>query len=178
STPVSLHVALAQTSHPPFSISKSATSKSPTLSLHDALPISLALGLTGQDIKQIDPTDQRLQGRHAETGEPLPGLLRHEAEEVHRHLDGADVVVAAQAVGLGGGPGGAVVEVAEAQMLAAEGRDGRGAEARALGAEERRVDRVAAGLQAAAGLPPPLVPPVVRAQGLVGLREAQLPGGT
>ena len=48
--------------------------------------------------------------------------------------------------------GGAVVEMADAQVLAAQRDHRRGAEAEALRADDRGLDHVEAGLQAAVGL--------------------------
>ena len=76
---------------------------------------------------------------------------------------------------LGGDAGRAVVEVADAQVLAAQRDHRRGAEAEALGADDRRLDDVEAGLQAAVGLQPHAMPQLVDAQRLVRLGEAELP---
>jgi hypothetical protein len=84
-------------------------------------------------------------------------------------------VVAAQALVLGGDAGGAVVEVADAQVLAAQ-RDHRpGAEAEAVGAEQRGLDHVEAGLQAAVGLQQHAPAQVVVLQRLARLGQAQFP---
>jgi hypothetical protein len=83
---------------------------------------------------------------------------------------------AAQHVVLGGHAGGAVVQVADAQVLAAHGDHRRGAEAEALGAEDGGLDHIQAGLQAAVGLQAHLVAQIVGAQHLVGFGQTELPG--
>lgn len=85
-------------------------------------------------------------------------------------------MVLAQLVVLGGHAGSAVVQVADAQVLAAQGDHRRGTEAEA-GAEDGCLDHVQASLQATVGLYPYLAAQVVAAQGLVGLGQAQLPWG-
>lgn len=61
-------------------------------------------------------------------------------------------MVAAEVVALGGHAGGAVVEVTDAQVLAAERHHRGSAEAETLGPEHGRLDHVQAGLEAAVGL--------------------------
>ena len=77
---------------------------------------------------------------------------------------------------LGGHAGGAVVQVADAQVLAPERHHRRSAEAEALGPDDCRLDDIQTGLQAAVGLQAHPVPQFVGAQGLVGLGQSQLPG--
>jgi hypothetical protein len=77
---------------------------------------------------------------------------------------------------LRGHAGGAVVEVADAQVLAAQGHHRRRAETEALGADDGRLDHVESGLQAAVGLQAHPVAQLVGAQRLVRLRQTQLPG--
>ena len=79
------------------------------------------------------------------------------------HVDGATEVLVAQVLHLGGDTGGAVVEVADTQVLAAQRHHRCGTEAEALGAKNRRLDHVQAGLQAAVGLQPDLVAQAVYA---------------
>ncbi|CRR03539.1 hypothetical protein PAERUG_E5_London_17_VIM_2_12_12_05776 [Pseudomonas aeruginosa] len=140
------------------------------------IQVLLLGGLAGEDLQQVGAADQLAQAAHAEARQPLAGFRGDEGEEVDHHRGGADEVVLAQLVVLRRHAGGAVVQVADAQVLAAQGDHRRGAEAEALGAENGRLDHVQAGLQAAIGLHPDLAAQVVAAQGLVGFRQAQFPG--
>ena len=140
------------------------------------IQVLLLGGLAGEDLQQVGAADQFAQAAHAEARQPLAGFRGDEGEEVDHHRGGADEVVLAQLVVLRRHAGGAVVQVADAQVLAAQGDHRCGAEAEALGAEDGRLDHVQAGLQAAIGLHPDLAAQVVAAQGLVGFRQAQFPG--
>ena len=100
--------------------------------------------------------------------QPLAGFLGDELEEVDHHVDRADEVILAQLLVLGCDTGGAVVQVADAQVLAAQGNHRCSPEAEAFGAEDRGLDHVQASLQATIGLHPDLAPQVIAAQGLVG----------
>ncbi len=127
------------------------------------------------DLQQLGAADELRDASDAELRHDLAAFLRHEAEIVDHHLRQADEVLAAQHVVLRRDAGRAVVEMADAQVLAAE-RDHRcGAEAEALGADDRRLDHIEAGLQAAIGLQAHPVAQVVDAQRLVRLRQPQLP---
>ena len=92
------------------------------------------------------------------------------------HLRQADEELAAQARVLCGDAGGAIVEVADAQVLAAQCNHGRGAKAEGLGTEDGGLDHVQAGLQAAIGLHPHPASQAIGAQHLLRLGQAQLPG--
>ena len=136
------------------------------------------LGLVGRafgDFEQVGAADQLLDRAHAEAGHQFARFLGDELEVVHHHLGQADEVVLAQHVVLRRHTGGAVVQVADAQVLAAQRHHRRGAEAERFGAENRRLDHVQAGLQAAVGLHPHLVAQIVHAQRLVGFRQAEFP---
>ena len=82
----------------------------------------------------------------------------------------------AQHVVLRGDAGRAIVEVTDAQVLAPQRDHRRGAEAEALRADERRLDHIETGLQAAVGLQSHSMPQFVGAQRLVGLGQTQFPG--
>ena len=112
---------------------------------------------------------------HPEARHDLPALLRHEPEVVHDHLRQADEIAGAQHVVLRGDAGRTVVEMADAQVLAAERHHRRGAEAEALRADDRRLDDVEPGLQSAVGLQPHAMPQIVGAQGLMSLGDPELP---
>ena len=103
-------------------------------------------------LDQVNPSDQLVKAAHTELRHALPNLLGHEAEEVDDHLRQPDEVLAAQHVVLCRNARGAVVEVANAQVFAAQGNHGPGAEAEALGAQHRGLDYVATGLEAAVDL--------------------------
>src|SRR5690606_14314045 len=83
--------------------------------------------------------------RYAQLGRPLPGFLGNEGEEIHHHLDGTDEMVLAQLIVLGGHASGAVVQMADAQVLAAQGNHWRGTETEAFGPKNSRLDHVKAG---------------------------------
>ena len=137
-----------------------------------ALARTLRLG----QLQQVGTTDQLAQVTHAQPRHPLPGVFGDEAEIVHGHFRQPGEVVAAQPFVLGRHPGGAVVEVADAQVLAAERHHRRGAEAKALGPEDGTLDHVQPGLQAAVHLHADAMTQVAPAQGFVDLRQAQFPG--
>ena len=87
-------------------------------------------------------------------------------------------MVAAQRIVLRGDAGGAVVEMADAQVLAAQRDHRRGAEAEALRAEQRCLDHVQAALQAAVGLHDHALAQAVGEQCLPRFRQPQLPRRT
>ena len=80
-----------------------------------------------------------------------------------------------QVLALGGDAGRAGVEVALARHVAADRHERRGPERELLGAQQRRHEQVATGLQAAVGAQRDAVAQVVAQQDLVDLGEAQLP---
>src|SRR5690606_14298658 len=96
--------------------------------------VLLALGVAWQYVEQVGTADQLAEAAYAQLGQPLTSFFGDEGEEVDHHVDSADVVVLAQLVVLRGYTGGAVVQVADAQVLAAQGDHRRGAEAEAFGA--------------------------------------------
>ena len=124
--------------------------------------------------KSVRPMSLRVAD--AEAGEDLARFLGDEAEVVLDLLGVADVMLAAQQGVLRGDAGGAVVEVADTQVLAAHGNHRPGAETETLGAENRRLDHVEAGLEAAVGLDTHLAAQLVGAQHLVGFGQAEFPG--
>ncbi|MNL27811.1 hypothetical protein D3C87_1494270 [compost metagenome] len=139
--------------------------------------LGLTGGEAGQGLQQVGTTDEVGQLGDAQFGHQLPGLFGDELEVVHHHLRQAGEVLAAQLLILGGDAGGAVVQVADAKVFAAERHHGAGAETEALGAEDGRLDDVQTGLETAIHLQPHLVAQAVGHQGLLGLGKAQLPGG-
>ena len=136
----------------------------------------LACGFAGLQFEQVDAADQVFELLHAEFCHQLPHLFGHEAEEIDHHLRQADEVLAAQHLVLRGHAGRAIVQVTDAQVLAAE-RDQRcRAETETLGAKQRGLDDIETGLEAAVGLQPHLVAQIVATQYLVRFRQTQFPG--
>src|SRR5690606_39712652 len=104
------------------------------------IQVGLLGGLARQDFQQISAPDQILQAAYTEHGQPFARFLGNEGEEIHHHVRSADEMVLAQLIILRGYAGGAVVQVADAQVLAAQGDHRRGTEAEALGAQDRRLE--------------------------------------
>ena len=142
---------------------------------HVQLEPLLPLGLAGQQFEQVGAADQLFQTTYAQLGQPLARLFGDEAEEVDHHLGQADEVFLAQRDVLRRDAGGAVVEVADAQVLAAQRDHRRGAEAEALGPQDRRLDHIEAGLETAVSLHQHTTAQAVGTQHLLRLGETQLP---
>ncbi len=98
-----------------------------------------------------------------------------DGREVAHHVLGRARELGAQVLALGGDARGAGIEMALAGHVAAEGDETGGTEAVLLGAEERRHDHVATGLQAAVRAQRDAVAQIVAHQDLVDLGEAELP---
>jgi hypothetical protein len=126
------------------------------------------------DIEQLDVADGLLEGAEAQLGEQLADLLGDELEEVLDELGLAGEAGAELGV-LGGDADRAGVEVADAHHDAARHHEGRGGETELLGAEQRRDDHVAAGLQLTVDLHDDAVAQAVEQQRLLGLGQAELP---
>ena len=71
--------------------------------------------------------------------------------------------------------GRAVVQVTDAQVLAAERHHGRRAEAETLGTDDRRLDDIESRLESAVGLQAHAMTQIVEPQRLMRLRETQFP---
>src|SRR3989338_4488131 len=140
--------------------------------------MTLLGGFARQHFQQIGTPDQLFQATYAQLGQPLAGFFGDIGEEVHHHFDGADEVILAQLVVLRGHAGGAVVQVTDAQVFAAQGDHRRSTKTEAFGTENGSLDHVEAGFQAAVGLYPYLAAQVVAAQGLVGFGQAEFPRRT
>ncbi len=145
----------------------------------DRPQIELALpgGTSRQHFQMPGAADEVLQAPHAERRENLADLARDEQEVVHDHLGQADEELRAQHAVLGRNSRGAVVQVADAQVLAAQGDHRCRPEAEAFGSDQRSLDDIEAGLQPAVGLQAHAMPQIVRAQRLMRLRQPQFPGG-
>ena len=128
--------------------------------------------LARQAFEQIDPANQLFKAPHPELGQPLAGFRRHEGEEIHHSLNVPDKVSLAQLGILGSNTGRTVVEVANAQVLAAHRDHRRRAKTETLGTQNRRLDHIKAGLHPAVGLHPYLATQTVAAQRLMHLGNA------
>ncbi len=136
----------------------------------------VTFGHTIFEFQEVDATYQQfVEPAHPEFGHDHARLFCNEPEEIDDHLREPDEILAAQHVVLGGDTGGAVIEMADTQVLAAQRHHRRRAEAETLGAEHRSLDDVEASLQATVRLQPHLVPQVIAAQHLVGLGQTELP---
>ena len=102
--------------------------------------------------QQVGAADRLVQRAQAQQRQPFAHVLGHVAEEAFHPLRQALEVVAAQALVLRRHAGSAVVEVADAQVFAAQHDHRRGAEAEAVCAQQRGLDHVQAGLEATVGL--------------------------
>ena len=141
------------------------------------IQLALLRGLARQNLEQFSAPNQLRDGAHAHGGHDFPALLGDELEVVHHHLGKADEEFGAQHVVLRRHPSRAIVKVTDAQIFAAQCDHGRSAEAEALRADERGLDDVEPGLQAAVRLQTHAVPQFIGAQRLVRFRQSQLPGG-
>ena len=137
----------------------------------DGLPVVDRL----RDVQRADLADRLVDAAEAELGEVLADLLGDELEEVDDVLGLAGVALAQDRV-LGGDADRAGVEVADPHHDAARHHERRAGEAVLLGAEQRRDDDVAPGLELAVGLHHDPVAQAVEQQRLLGLGEAELPG--
>ena len=109
-------------------------------------------GGAGQDFQQLGMTDQLLEAADAQAGHDLAGFLGDEAEVVHHLVCCPPEVIEPQHVVLSSDAGGAVIEVADAQVFAAQRYHRRRAKAKAFRAEHGRLDHIEAGFQATIGL--------------------------
>lgn len=131
---------------------------------------------TASAVSRLDGADGFVEAAETELGEVFADLLGDELEEVH-DVVGLTGVALAQGRVLDGHADGAGVEVADAHHDAAGDDEGRGREAVFLGAQEGGDDDVASGLHLAVGLDDDAVAQAVEQQGLLGLGQADLPGG-
>ncbi len=139
------------------------------------IQLALLRGLARQNLQKLRVPDQLGQGSRTQRGHDFAAFLRHEFEIVDHHLGQSDEIFAAQKVVLRGDAGGAVVKMADAQILAAQGNHGRRAEAETLGADQRRLDHVQSGFQSAVGLQAHAMPQLVGTQRLMRFGEPQFP---
>ncbi len=137
--------------------------------------LALPRGSAAVHLQILGAADELRERVHPEGGEDLAHLEGDEAEVVDHHLRQAREVLRAQHVVLGGDAGGAVVQMADAQVLAPQRHHGRSAETEALRADDRRLHHIEPGLEPTVGLQAHAVAQIVAAQGLVGLRQSEFP---
>ena len=142
------------------------------------IELALPRCLPRQNFQQFRASDQFGEVAHAQGRHDFAAFLRHELEVVDHHVGQPDEVLGAQHIVLRRHARRAIVQVADAQVLAAQGDHGRGAETEALGADEGRLDHIETRLQAAVGLQADPMPQLIGAQGLMRLGQAQFPGRT
>ena len=140
------------------------------------IQLALTHGLAFQHFQQVGTTDELGNAFHAQQRQQLTDFLGHKGEVVDQQLRSTNEVLLAQIVTLGRYAGGAVVQVTDTQVLTAQHDHRHGAETERLGTQDGRLDHVQTGLQTTIGLQPDLVAQVVATQGLMGFRQAQLPG--
>ena len=128
----------------------------------------------GAGVEHLGVADGLGDRAEAERGEVLAHLLGDELEEVDDELGLAGEALAQLGV-LGGDADRAGVEVADAHHHAAAHHERRGGEAELLGAEQRRDDDVAPGLQLAVALHDDAVAQTVAHERLLRLGDAELP---
>ena len=145
----------------------------------DGVPGQAAAAMAGGQAaghQQVHPADDVVQAGVAQDGQDVAHLLGHEGEVVDDHLRRAAKAPLDEVLALRGDAGGTGVEVALAGHVAAQGDDGRRAEAELLGAQHRGHHHVAAGLDAAVGAQADATAQAVEHQHLLRLGQAQLPG--
>ena len=106
----------------------------------------------------------------------MSNFLSDKAEEVNDHFGQADEVLAAQHFVLRRNTGRAVIQVTDAQILAAKRHHRPGSKTETLRAQHGRLDDIETRLQTAISLQAHLVSHVLRPQYLVRFRQAEFPG--
>ena len=99
--------------------------------------------------QQISAADKIGQFSHTQLRHQLTGFLCNKAEIVHYPLRQAVIVIAAQRFILGCHAGGAVIQVADTQIFAAEGDHRAGTETKALRTKNGGFDDIQSGFQSA-----------------------------
>ena len=135
-----------------------------------------ARGTSGRSTRsqQVVPPDDLVQAADAHAGQN-PRTSSATKREVGDHLLRRALELGPQVLALGGDAGGAGVDVALPRHGAAHRHQRRGAEAVALGAEQRGDDHVAAGLEAAVGADLDPVPQPVPDQDRAAPRRVPAP---
>jgi hypothetical protein len=126
-------------------------------------------------LQQLGVSDQLRETAHSQGSHDLTAFLRDEFEIVDHHLGQADEILAAQHIVLRGDARGAIIQMTDPQVLAAQGNHRRSTETEALGADQGRLDHIETRLQAAIGLQTDAMAQLIGAQGLMGLRKTQFP---
>ena len=127
-------------------------------------------------LEEFRPADQFVERADAECGHVAARFLGHGGEVVDDHFRRALEFGAEFRVG-GGHADGAGVEVALADIDAAHGDHGGGAEVELLRAEDGGDDHIAAVADAAVRAECHAIAQVVDQQSLLGLSQAEFPGG-
>ena len=127
-----------------------------------------------QGVDEVHAADRLVQGSEAQRRQVLPHLLRDELEEGHHEVRRAGEAGAQLRV-LRGHAHGTGVQVADPHHDAAHHHQGRGGKAELLCAQERGDHDVAPGLQLAIRLHDHAVTQAIEQEGLLCLRESQLP---
>ncbi len=128
-------------------------------------------------LEEAGVADEIIEPPDANLSHDFAGLVGDGIEIVDDHFRRAFELGAKLGIGCGDADG-AGVEVALADVNATHGDHGGGAEVELLGAEDGGDNDVAAILDAAVGAEDNAVAEVVDDQRLLGLGQAQLPGGT
>ena len=142
------------------------------------IKLSLPRRLPGKRLQKLGAADDIGQLTRAQGCENLPHFPSDELEVVDDELRQSREVFRAQHIVLGRNAGGAVVQMADAQILAAERHQRRRAEAEAFGADDGRLHDVQSGLEPPIRLQAHAVTQIIDAQRLVGFGKTQLPGSS
>ena len=124
---------------------------------------------------QVGAAHQLVHGANAQFRHDLPQLLGDEQHEIH-HVFRLAGEAAPQGGILGSNAHGAGIQVAHPHHHAAHGDQGGGGEAEFLRAQDAGDGHIPAAHQLAVGFQPDPGAQTVADQGLVGFRQAQLPG--
>jgi hypothetical protein len=127
------------------------------------------------DIEELDVSDHVVDLAEPKLRHDLPKLFCDPQQILHDAV-GCTCEASPQLRILGRNADGAGVEVAHAHEDAPHGDKGCRRKAVFIGAEQRRDGDISAGLQSTIGLHLDATPQVVHDQGLLGLRESDLPG--
>ena len=124
-----------------------------------------------QLLEQVAAADDVGEFPDSEAAQDFPHIPRQELEVVHDAFRAAVEVLFTQPLVLRGDTGGAIVQVADSQVLAAQGNHRAGAEAETFRAQDSGFDHVQPGFQATVHLQANLVAQAVLDQCLVRFRQ-------
>src|SRR5690606_1596122 len=137
--------------------------------------VTLFVSQAVDHFQQVGTADQLFQRAYAQLRHPLPGFFGNEMKHVFHHVGGADVVFLTQVITLSGHAGGAVIQVADTQVLTTHGHHRQGTETEGFGPEDGGFHHVQTGFQTTVGLHPHFAAQIIGAQRLMRFRQAQLP---